>query len=451
MNLTEVVKASGIVGAGGAGFPTHVKLNAKAECFVVNAAECEPLIETDKYLCRTYAPQIVVAVTAVAAHLEAKRAVIALKGKYKAEIASLQTAIEQAGASIEIFQMGTFYPAGDEQTMVQQVTGRSVPERGLPLDVGCVVDNVGTLLNIFDAIQGRPVVDKFLSVVGEVKEPILFHVPIGTPILECVRAAEPAIRDYALILGGPMMGKVLLRQEDMEAAVVTKTTGNIIVLPRDHYLFRRATLPMEAIRHQTRSACIQCRMCTDLCPRYLIGHRIRPNLVMRNLWREPGIQDNDEYERCFGDAMNCCDCGICEMFACPMGLSPRKVNEYIKGRMRERGIQVPRNQHPEARDSLNLRRVPTERLIARLDLSRYDGLHASDDCLEIHPDRIFVPFSQHIGKPAQPVCKVGDTVQKGQLVAAAAADGLSANIHCGVHGVVTELTDGGIWIAAKEG
>ena len=114
MNLTEVVKASGIVGAGGAGFPTHVKLNAKAECFVVNAAECEPLIETDKYLCRTYAPQIVVAVTAVAAHLEAKRAVIALKGKYKAEIASLQTAIEQAGASIEIFQMGTFYPAGDE-------------------------------------------------------------------------------------------------------------------------------------------------------------------------------------------------------------------------------------------------------------------------------------------------------------------------------------------------
>ena len=159
MNLTEVVKASGIVGAGGAGFPTHVKLNAKAECFVVNAAECEPLIETDKYLCRTYAPQIVAAVVAVAAHLEAKRAVIALKGKYKAEIAALSDAIKLADAPVEIFEMGTFYPAGDEQTMVQQVTGRSVPERGLPLDVGCVVDNVGTLLNIFDAIQGRPVVD----------------------------------------------------------------------------------------------------------------------------------------------------------------------------------------------------------------------------------------------------------------------------------------------------
>ena len=411
MNLTEVVKASGIVGAGGAGFPTHVKLNAKAECFVVNAAECEPLIETDKYLCRTYAPQIVAAVVAVAAHLEAKRAVIALKGKYKAEIASLQKAIQQAGASIEIFEMGPFYPAGDEQTMVQQVTGRSVPERGLPLDVGCVVDNVGTLLNIFDAIQGRPVVDKFLSVVGEVKEPILFHVPIGTPITQCVQAAEPTISDYALILGGPMMGKVLLKQEDIDAAVVTKTTGNIIVLPRDHYLFHRATLPMEAIRHQTRSACIQCRMCTDLCPRYLIGHRIRPNLVMRNLWRGTGLEGNEEEERGLRGPGHCCDCGVCEMFACPMGLSPRKVNQYIKTQLRSRGIQVPRNMEPQARTFVDQRHTPTDRLVARLGLSQYYGLHAHE-CRELNPDEVFIPFSQHIGKPANMVKAVGDYVER---------------------------------------
>ena len=193
MNLTEAVKAAGIVGAGGAGFPTHVKLNAKAECFVVNAAECEPLIETDKYLCRTYADEIIAAVAAVATHLGAERAVIALKGKYRAEIAALSDAIGRMGAQVEIFEMGTFYPAGDEQTMVQQVTGRSVPERGLPLDVGGVVDNVGTLLNIFDALQGKNVTDKFLSVVGEVKAPIMLHVPVGTAITECVAAAEPTI------------------------------------------------------------------------------------------------------------------------------------------------------------------------------------------------------------------------------------------------------------------
>jgi len=209
MNLTEAVKAAGVVGAGGAGFPTHVKLSAKAECFLVNAAECEPLIETDKYLCRTFSDRIVAAAAAIAAHLGAKRTVIALKGKYKAEIAALEDSISRLNAPVEIFKMKTFYPAGDEQTMVQQVTGRSVPERGLPLDVGCVVDNVGTLLNIMDALEDRPVTDKYLSVVGEVKEPIMLHVPIGTPLTECVAAAAPTITKYAIIVGGPMMGKVL--------------------------------------------------------------------------------------------------------------------------------------------------------------------------------------------------------------------------------------------------
>ena len=349
MNLTEAVKAAGVVGAGGAGFPTHVKLSAKAECFLVNAAECEPLIETDKYLCRTFPDRVVAAAVAVAEHLGAKRTVIALKGKYHAEIAALEGAIRRSGAQVELFRMKTFYPAGDEQTMVQQVTGRSVPERGLPLDVGCVVDNVGTLLNIQDALEGTPVTEKYLSVVGEVKEPILLKVPVGTALTACVAEARPNVADYALIVGGPMMGKTLADRAAIEAAVVTKTTGNLIVLPKEHYLFRRAQLPMETIRHQTKSACIQCRMCTDLCPRYLIGHQIRPNLVMRNLWREGSIEDNEEYLRSFGDAANCCDCGVCEMFACPMGLSPRKVNGYIKGELRKRGIQVPRNMEPHAR------------------------------------------------------------------------------------------------------
>ena len=365
MNLTEAVKAAGVVGAGGAGFPTHVKLSAKAECFLVNAAECEPLIETDKYLCRTFPDRVVAAAVAVAGHLGAKRTVIALKGKYHAEITALEGAISRSGAQVELFRMKTFYPAGDEQTMVQQVTGRSVPERGLPLDVGCVVDNVGTLLNIQDALEGTPVTEKYLSVVGEVKEPILLKVPVGTALTACVAEARPNLADYALIVGGPMMGKPLTDRAAIEAAVVTKTTGNLIVLPKEHYLFRRAQLPMETIRHQTKSACIQCRMCTDLCPRYLIGHQIRPNLVMRNLWREGSIEDNEEYLRSFGDAANCCDCGVCEMFACPMGLSPRKVNGYIKGELRKRGIQVPRNMEPHAREFVDERKTPTDRLVAR--------------------------------------------------------------------------------------
>lgn len=446
MNLTEAVKSAGVVGAGGAGFPTHVKLAATAECFIVNAAECEPLIETDKYLCRTFPDQLVAAAATVAAHLGAKRTVIALKGKYLPEIEALEGAIAKLKAPVEIFKMGTFYPAGDEQTMVEQVTGKSVPERGLPLDVGCVVDNVGTLLGVLDALQGVPVTEKYLSVVGEVREPLMLKVPVGTALTACVAAAGPKLQDYALIVGGPMMGKVLTDRAEIEAAVVTKTTGNLIVLPADHYLFRRAQLPMEKIRIQTKSACIQCRMCTDLCPRYLIGHQIRPHLVMRNLWREEGLKDDDEFLRAFGDAANCCDCGVCELFACPMGLSPRKVNGYMKGALRKRGIQVPRNMTPETREFAEERKTPTDRLVARLGLAAYYGHHAHD-CRELTPETVFIPFQQHIGAPASPVKAVGDAVEKGELLAAAAA-GLSANIHASISGVVTEVTASGARIRA---
>lgn len=449
MNLIEMVKAAGVVGAGGAGFPTHVKLNTKVEYFIVNAAECEPLIETDKYLCRTFADRIVKTIPVIAESLGASRKVIALKGAYAKEIAALREAIKNSGSDVEIFEMGYFYPAGDEQTLIQQVTGRCVPERGLPSDVGCVVDNVGTVLNIADALEGKAVTEKYLSVVGEVTHTMQLHVPIGTSVLECVRAAKPTISEFALIMGGPMMGKRLTSQAEIEQAVVTKTTGNIMVLPKDHYLFKKTALPMETVRKQTKSACLQCKMCTDLCPRYLIGHQIRPNLMMRGLWREPSITDNEEYLRMFGDAANCCSCGVCEMFACPMGLSPRKVNEYLKGEFRKRGIQVPKNPEAHAREFVQERKPPTNRLVARLGLSEYYGKHPSS-CEELSVDTVFIPFSQHIGKPAAAVKQAGDTVAKGELLAAAAEGALSANIHSSVNGVIEEITDKGARIRCRK-
>ena len=449
MNLIEMVKAAGVVGAGGAGFPTHVKLNTKVEYFIVNAAECEPLIETDKYLCRTFADRIVKTIPVIAESLGASRKVIALKGAYEKEIAALREAIKNSGSDVEIFEMGYFYPAGDEQTLIQQVTGRCVPERGLPSDVGCVVDNVGTVLNIADALEGKAVTEKYLSVVGEVTHTMQLHVPIGTSVLECVRAAKPTISEFALIMGGPMMGKRLTSQAEIEQAVVTKTTGNIMVLPKDHYLFKKTALPMETVRNQTKSACLQCKMCTDLCPRYLIGHQIRPNLMMRGLWREPSITDNEEYLRMFGDAANCCSCGVCEMFACPMGLSPRKVNEYLKGEFRKRGIQVPKNPEAHAREFVQERKTPTNRLVARLGLSEYYGKHPSS-CEELSVDTVFIPFSQHIGKPAAAVKQAGDTVAKGELLAAAAEGALSANIHSSVNGVIEEITDKGARIRCRK-
>lgn len=451
MNFIEKVRAAGIVGAGGAGFPTDVKLNAKAEYFIINAAECEPLIETDKYLCREYADEIVAATVMAAEHVGAEKIVIALKGKYVDEIASLNAAIKKAGAKVTISEMPTFYPAGDEQIMVEFVTGRSVPERGLPLNVGAVVNNVGTMLNLYEAMtKDKPVIDKVLSVTGEVAKTIMLNVPIGTPIRECIDKAGPLIADYAVIIGGPMMGEVLKDKTAIDKAVVTKTTGNLLVLAPDHYLVNWSVDPMSKLKHQTRSACIQCRMCTDLCPRYLIGHDIQPHLVMRNLWREDLIKDDQEYINCFGSALNCCDCRICETFSCPMLLSPAKMNAYFKVKLREKGLDKPRNQEPTARDGLDERRVPTDRLIARLALTKYANNKLQEECIEFVPENVFIPFRQHIGKPALAQVKVGDTVQKGQLIAAA-QEGISANIHSSVNGVVKEVGAEGALIHSEGG
>ncbi|MHC1722079.1 MAG: 4Fe-4S dicluster domain-containing protein [Aminipila sp.] len=437
MNLIEAVKEAGIVGAGGAGFPTHVKLSAKAQVFIINAAECEPLIETDKYLMRTYPDEILKAAEVVAEHIGAERKVIALKSKYQKEIEALQKTIETTKSSFELVQMKSFYPAGDEQTLVQLVTGYSVPERGLPLDVGTVVSNVGTMLNVYDALQGHPVTDKLLSVVGEVAKPIMLRVPVGTSLESCINHANPLLKDYDIIVGGPMMGKVY-RGNQIQDLTVTKTTGNIIVLPQNHYLVKCAELTMSSIVAQTKSACVQCKMCTDMCPRYLIGHKIRPNMIMRNMHREKLMLDDGEYENVFGEAANCCDCGICEMFACPMGLSPRKVNGFIKTQLTARGLKPQRNMHPEASADLPYRRIPTERLVARLDLMKYYHSHA-DECISLEPEKVALLIKQHIGAPGTPCVAVGDKVKKGEIIVKAKEDSLSASVHASIDGIVTSI------------
>ncbi|MGN0354141.1 MAG: 4Fe-4S dicluster domain-containing protein [Muricoprocola sp.] len=449
MELIEAIKKAGVVGAGGAGFPTHVKLNAKAEYLIINAAECEPLIETDKFLCREYADRIIDTVLLMGQHLEAQHIVIGLKAKYKAEIAALEKAIQSKNASVEIFPMRTYYPAGDEQVLVEQVTGRSVPERGLPLNVGAVVENVGTVLSIADALEGKPVTEKYLSVTGAVREPVMFKVPLGTPIRQVISQVELRVKDYAVIIGGPMMGKMMATDAMIDNAVVTKTTGNLLVLPKDHYLVKRAVQPVQAMIHQARTSCIQCHFCTDLCPREQIGHNVKPHQIMRNMWRQDKITDAKEFEATFGSAANCSSCGVCEMFACPMGLSPRKMNDYTKGLLRGLGINPERNQNPVAKSTIEQRRIPTDRLIARLGLSDY-VFHIEPklvDGLEIK--EVVVPVGQHIGKPASPVVKVGDYVNAGDLIAEA-AEGLSANIHTGFAGTVTEIGPAGIRISKKE-
>lgn len=280
MKGLEQLLRGGVVGGGGAGFPTWKKLAAPAEQLLINGAECEPLLKIDQYLMGRYPEALVEAAAHLAALVGAREAIICLKDHYTAQIAALRKALEGAAVTppVRLHLLPTVYPIGDEQSLIHSATGKTVPPGALPGAVRCTVCSVSTALNALRALQGKPVTSRFVTVAGEVRRPGVYRAPVGMPVSMLLQEAGAATSGCRLMLGGPMMGTPAPMDTD---AVVTKTLGGVLVLPQTHMLIRHAELPMEKARVRARSTCIQCRTCTDLCPRYLLGHPIYPHLSMR--------------------------------------------------------------------------------------------------------------------------------------------------------------------------
>ncbi len=437
--ILTAVRNAGVVGAGGAGFPTHVKLGSPAATVVVNGAECEPLLRVDQQLMETQAPRLIAGLNAAMQATGATEGIIALKSKYKNAIAKLKTAIH--GYPMRLHVMDDFYPAGDEQVTVNEATGRLVPQGGIPNAVQCVVANVETLLNIADAVEGRPVTHTYLTITGEVPGPITMRLPIGTAVTDALAlAGRTDLSGMSVIEGGPMMGKVV----DDFTRPVTKTTKGLIVLLNEHPLIRRRLLPLKRIILQTQTACIQCRYCTDLCPRYLLGHHLEPHRIMRSI-RHMNL-DSDVLKMAFA----CSECGVCE-YTCIMGLSPRSVNGMLKKELAKSGAKpnpAPDNQkrHVMQPD----RRIPVKRLISRLGLHSYDrSAPLSAEAVSVSSVRI--PLKQHVGAPCRPAVTVGQQVKAGMLIGEVPENALGAVVHASINGAVTSVTDGYIVISAAGG
>ncbi len=434
LDLLRDIYDAGVVGAGGAGFPTHKKLNCKVEYLIINGAECEPLLMTDQYLMRNKGDEVVAAAVLAGESIGASHVIFALKKKCVTEARILQGAIEKTNAKAEIFFLDEIYPAGDEHILVYEVAGRMVEPGGIPQSVGTVVSNVNTVFNIFEAVNCRPVTSRYVTVAGEVRKPLIAKAPLGTPVTECIEAAGgTCLKEYSVIMGGPMMGKTYGMQQ-VKDRYITKTDGGIIVIPGDHYIVRRDSVPIEHTINQAKSACIQCSFCTDMCPRYLIGHRLRPHKIMRAI--SMGLEDDETYS----EALICSECGICELYACPMGLSPRKVIIYIKNRLKSTGIKFSDTHiyfsDPSVR---NFRKVPKWRLINRIGMAKYDR-KVEDTVIELHPETVCTPLKQHIGVPAVPVVLRGEKVREGQLIASVNYDQTGANIHASIDGRIEEIS-----------
>jgi len=431
---------AGVVGAGGAGFPTHIKINNKAEVVIANGVECEPLLRIDRRTMELDADRIVEGMQIVMKISGAERGVICLKDKYYKAIEAITEAIGNK-KKIELKLVGSYYPAGDEQQLVYEVTGKAVPCGGLPIDLGAIVCNVSTLVNIADAIKGIPVTDRLVTVTGEVNKPMTLRVPIGTSIEHLIKLAggQKTNAECSVIAGGPAMGKV----ETDRKAPVTKTLGGIIVLPSSHRVVTKKTSSLDKDWRIARSVCCQCSFCTELCPRNALGLKVEPHKVMRAInYSEANAMDGAN------GIFSCCDCGICTLYACNMDLSPSRFMTSIKASMLKKGIKAEKVVPSKAHSLREFRKIPSKRFLEKLGLSGYD-LDAPVADAQVVVDKVKIPLKQHIGVPAIPVVSIGAEVKKGDLIGDMQTGKVGAKVHASISGTVTEVNDQYIAITAR--
>lgn len=429
--LSNILQQNGIVGAGGAGFPTYAKLDERAETIILNCAECEPLLRLHRQLLEKHAREIVETFHMIGQTVGAKDIIIGIKKAYKKTIEALNECIGDY-EGVRLGLLDEVYPAGDEVVLIYEVTGKVVRPGGLPIESGVAVFNVETVYNVYRVMKhNTPVVDKLVSVVAEVNNPITVRVPIGCTIEEVVAMAGGVTTPNAVyFIGGPMMGNI-----GTGAQAVTKTTNAVLVLPENHLIIQKKKSKASIDLKRAAASCCQCTMCTDLCPRHLLGHPIEPHKFMQ----AATCKDMQKAE-IFINTMFCCSCGLCELYSCMQSLSPRSLMAEYKVGLRANGIKPPQGVEAKAvGPEREYRKVPMERLMARLDLTKYDREAPLDDDV-VDMKRVKIMLSQHIGAPASAVVKSGDKVEMGQVIAEP-GKGLSVAIHASISGTVTEVND----------
>lgn len=303
--IVDKIAESGIVGLGGATFPTHVKLmpppGKTAEMLVINGVECEPYLTADHRLMLEKAAQIVVGIRLLMKAIGVSKAYVGIENNKKDAIAHMRQ-LTASNPEIAIVPLKVQYPQGGEKQLINAVTGRQVPSGALPIEVGAVVSNVGTAFAVYEAVQkNKPLFERVVTVTGKsVAKPSNFLVRVGTSVQELIDAAGGLPEDTGKIIsGGPMMGKAITST----TIPVAKGTSGILMLPQE-----------EAQRKPVKN-CIRCNRCASVCPMGLESFYLAA-AAKKGMW--------DELER--AHVMDCIECGSCS-YTCP---ASRPVLDYIR-------------------------------------------------------------------------------------------------------------------------
>jgi len=308
LNSEEIIKkitAAGIVGLGGATFPTQIKLmipkGMTAEVLIINGVECEPYLTADDRLMLEKGEETLVGVSILMKALNVKRAIVGIENNKPKAIAHLEK-LAKSFSGIEVQALKVQYPQGGEKQLIKATINREISSGALPISVGAVVQNVGTAFAVYEAIQkNKPLFERVVTVTGKsVKNPSNFLARVGTPLTQLIDAAGGLPEDTGKIVsGGPMMGKALKNAE----VPMTKGTSGVLIIP-DEEAKRKAILE-----------CIRCAKCVGVCPMGL-----EPYLLMT--LSERSIHERMEKDR----VMDCIECGSCS-YTCPSG---RPLLDYIR-------------------------------------------------------------------------------------------------------------------------
>lgn len=304
-DIIQKIADAGIVGLGGACFPTHVKLspppNTKAELLLINAVECEPYLTCDHQLMLEKAEEIIVGIQILMTVLQVNKAIIGIENNKKDAISLLQQ-ITRSYSTIEVCPLAMCYPQGGEKQLIEAITKKQVPSGQLPINIGIVVQNVATTYAIYEAVQkNKPLIERVITVTGKkVAKPGNFLVRIGTPLRVPLDMAGGMPEDTGKIIGGgPMMGRAFMNAD----VPVTKRSAGLLVMPT-----------LESARKEMQN-CIRCAKCVTACPMGL-----EPYLLMsqaeKSMWKEM----EETY------ITDCIECGCC-LFSCP---SNRPLLDYLR-------------------------------------------------------------------------------------------------------------------------
>ena len=315
--LMAIIREAGIVGMGGAAFPTHVKLSSglgKVDTIIVNCSECEPYIVADDRLCQEYPGQMLSGLQIIMKILGLDTAYVAMEDNKPAAARALQENIDpESGIILNI--LPAKYPQGAEKQLIKAVTGREIPSGGLPAAVGCAVFNAATCKAIHDAVyEGMPLIRRIVTVSGDiVMEPKNLLVPIGTSFNELLEAVGHSENPYKVLSGGPMMG---VAQYDLAVPVIKGSNAVTILGDKNRYAVEN-------------SACIRCGKCIDACPMQLM-----PVLMYK------ALQSGDVEVMKSVNLMDCIECGCCA-YTCPASVPLVLAFRAGKHRIREAAAAAP--------------------------------------------------------------------------------------------------------------